>query len=385
MEVCGNGRMGIKYVYLHALPPQLMCAGVGLPVDSDSTHNLWVACCDGYGGQVCLLDLHTSTQPHMVANITVSDSKILCISAVPTEDEAGGDTQREEERLPLADEIEEGDVPAEAPLDNCADSGLDVTHPGLDGKTSQSLPRALRGSLVASFSSDSSSTGRSVSRTPSINSTRSEEPRADTCSDVEMVGVASDVLDAGPTPSDRFRGHDEGGQRKKNGFHRVCSNSAPDLLKVVAGGSPTEEVFRRNVERVATSLSPPPPVDSKFWSPLTLHPGPLEGDKGEASEGRRTSMWLGTEGGQILVYSPGSSLRSRSNRTTIHLPAAVLCIGYIYIHMTLDGVSSWVTGYPVDCQASGWLYIEHYLMPFFLQVSQTQSVCRTCRRKTGCV
>ena len=68
-----------------SLPPlQLTCAAVGLPVDCESSTCLWVCCSDGYGGQVCLLDLEQSTQPQLVANITISDSKILCITAVPT-------------------------------------------------------------------------------------------------------------------------------------------------------------------------------------------------------------------------------------------------------------------------------------------------------------
>ena len=281
----------------------------------------------------------------MVANITVSDSQILCIAAVPTWDECT-EHGAEEDRslttsLSLESEVEERDDPTETrdiPLDNCTEgleSGQDAANPGLESNATQSMPRGLRGSLVASFSSDSSSevTGASISRTPSLSSTRSE-PRQDPSDvdTVDTVGVVSDVLDPVPGASrGQFGGRSEaiGGSRKKNGFHRVRSNSAPDLLKVLPRNSPMD-VFRGE-ERGATSLSPPPPADSKFWSPLTLRPPPLDRDKKGPPESRGTSMWLGTEGGQILVYSPGSSLRSRSNRCTIQLPAAIHCIRYIHL------------------------------------------------------
>ena len=299
---------------------QLSCAGVGLPGDGTAYHNLWVACCDGYGGQVCLLDLQTSTRPHMVANITVSDSKILCISAVPLRDSADEDSDRPPTSLSLVSDSPSANL--DVPLE---DGTGPVVSPELAGKITQSMPRDIRGSLIASFSSDSSSTTPSLSRSPSLTSTRSE-PRTD---DV-MVGVSPTPLPIDPTPIHQmaFGGREEGNSRKKNGFHRVCSNSAPDLLKVVAAeGSPTEEEFRKGGERGATSLSPPPPIDSKFWK--LRSPPIVEGLTKEESgveEGRGSSMWLGTEGGQILVYHPGSNLRSRSNRCTIHLPASVNCI-----------------------------------------------------------
>ena len=296
----------------------------------------------------------------MVANITVSDSRILCMAAVPLGERRGeterADAESREGRslcvsLSLESEVEEQDGPIgdqDAPCDNCAEgleSGPDLPQPELANKTSQSLRRDLRGSMAASFSSDSSSevTGASISRTPSLCSTRSE-PRADP-SNLEMVpdvvGVASDVLDSLPGSGGRdggFRVPEVVGSPRKNRFHRVRSNSAPDLLNVLAGDSPVD-VFRRVEERAGTSLSPPPPGDSKFWSPLTLRSPPSrdteEKDASAPPEDPGSSMWLGTEGGQILVYSPGSNLRSRSNRSTIQLPAAVHCIRYaLLFYMT---------------------------------------------------
>ncbi|CAI8041530.1 Rho guanine nucleotide exchange factor 17 [Geodia barretti] len=318
------------FEFLHPLHVQsgragmeLSCAGVGLPGDGASYHNLWVACCDGYGGQVCLLDLETSTRPHMVANITVSDSKILCISAIPVQD---SDNDRPSTALSLeSDGLSTNlDVPLEDGSDNLdvplEDRTVPVVSPELVGKVTQSMPRDIRGSLITSFSSDSSSTTPSLSRSPSLTSTRSD-PRTDPTDDVIPI-------DPAPIHQIAFGGHEDGSPRKRNGFHRVCSNSAPDLLKVVAADvSPTEEGFRRRGERGATSLSPPPPIDPKYWKMRS--PPIVEGLTKEESgveEGRGSSMWLGTEGGQILVYHPGSNLRSRSNRCTIQLPASVHCI-----------------------------------------------------------
>lgn len=269
---------------------------------------------------MCLLDLNSSTRPHMVSNITVSDSTILCITAVPLSDETDGAAD---------DPVGIRDVP----LDNVAEglkSGQDTGHTKLGNKTTQSMPRDLRGSLMTSFSSDSSSTG-SISRSPSLSSTRSE-PRTDAPSPADplpdVVGV--DMLDSVGSRGSGFRGHDETTIRspRRNGFHRVCSNSAPDLLKVISESSPMEEGYRGEGGRGATSLSPPPPVDPKFWSPLTLRPPQVqqrEGGRGSPTAGG-VSMWLGTESGTILVYSHGSDLRSRNNRHTLQLHSAVHCI-----------------------------------------------------------
>ena len=266
----------------------------------------------------------SSTRPHMVANITVSDSKILCISAIPVQD---SDNDRPSTALSLESDglstnldvpLEDGSDNLEVPLE---DRTVPVVSPELVGKVTQSMPRDIRGSLITSFSSDSSSTTPSLSRSPSLTSTRSD-PRTDPTDDVIIP------IDPAPIHQIAFGGHEDGSPRKRNGFHRVCSNSAPDLLKVVAADvSPTEEGFRRRGERGATSLSPPPPIDPKYWKMRS--PPIVEGLTKEESgveEGRGSSMWLGTEGGQILVYHPGSNLRSRSNRCTIQLPASVHCI-----------------------------------------------------------
>ena len=280
---------------------------------------------------MCLLDLQTSTRPHMVANITVSDSKILCISPVPQQDS--------DERSTSPTSIVSHDTSTVqlengmGPITNL-DAPLEGVPPELVGKMTQSMPRDIRGSLVTSFSSDSSSTTPSLSRSPSLTSTRSE-PRADDI--IGGVSPSTPPVDSTPLHQISFGGREDGTPRKRNGFHRVCSNSAPDLLKVVAADtSPTEERYRKEG---ATSLSPPPPIDPQYWKMRS--PPIVEGLTKEESgveEGRGSSMWLGTEGGQILVYHPGSNLRSRNNRCTIALPASVHCIRYnqlVFVSMML--------------------------------------------------
>ena len=275
---------------------------------------------------MCLLDLQTSTRPHMVVNITVSDSKILCISPVPLRDSSS------EEDRPLTSLSLRSDSTAvtnlDVPLEDCADQEQD-TQLNLPSKMINSMPRDIRGSLVASFSSNSSSTA-SISRSPSIASTRSETHPAD-----DLVGVASPDLPPDPAPLG-FGGREDGGTRKRNGFHRVCSNSAPDLLKVVSETSPTEEGYRKGAERGATSLSPPLPLETKFWG--LRSPPIVEGGGEEVGGAGGCSMWLGTEGGQILVYNPGSNLRSRSNRCTLQLHSAIHCIRCVCVYGTLYSV-----------------------------------------------
>ena len=327
----------------------MTCAGIAdLPGDISSPHIVWVACCDDYGGQVCLLDLHTNTRPHMVANYTISDSKIVCISAVPLgESPECNDVMPQENTTNI--ELDSPNRIRDVPLENYTAERVDVgqqdtIHPELNNKTTLSMPRDIRGSLVASFSSTTSSSSNNstptISRSSSITSTHSDVPCIEPITlPHDVTGVNSELLNSVPSNNSQgieFKGHGDvtlTSPRKRNGFHRVCSNSAPDLLKVIAESSPTEEeTYRRGGERGATSLSPPPPVESKFWSPMTVCPPPLvEGDENEGtSETRGTSMWLGTEGGQILVYPPGSNLRSRINRITIQLSSSIYCIRYIY-------------------------------------------------------
>ena len=332
---------------------------------------------------MCLLDLETSTRPHMVANITVSDSKILCIAAVPSPVEAarsrGPDSEEQEgsgmtsllmesevedQAIPIKDlcvqndensipiegqeipngdnggHVERGDVlmtelrgvpeDKEESLELC---GSDSAHPA---PGHESRPHSRQGSATPSFSSECSSdiTGLSISRTPSMasnHSDRQSSPDKSVRSEVtrrvsHIAGMVSEVLDAIPA----FGSRDKlPAAREKNGFHRVRSNSVPDLTKMAVLNCPDlpPDAYRTSQDRVTTSLSPSHHIDTKFWSPLTLRPS-ASGQKAVNKPPGGSSMWLGTEGGKILVYSAGSNLRSRNNRHTVQLPAPVHCIRY---------------------------------------------------------
>ncbi len=74
-----------------------------------------------------------------------------------------------------------------------------------------------------------------------------------------------------------------------------------------------------------SQAAPFSPLDIARYSPLTLRSPhvDLEGS------GRDHCMWLGTENGQLFVYSPGDNLRSRSNRQCVQLEAPITCIKYV--------------------------------------------------------
>ena len=206
----------------------------------------------------------------------------------------------------------------------------DPSHSLLAHRESDSMSQSPCGSIAVSSSDSSSEISRlSISRTPSMTSTRSE-PRS-TPNEIDgatdIVGGASGMLDTIPAGGG-FSTEEDIRSSRKNGFRRVRSNSAPDLLKAAASLNPSvspSEAFPMGKERAVTSLSPPA-SGSKFWSPLTLRPPQSSAKEEEKESVEGNSMWLGTEGGQILIYSPGSNLRSRSSRTLLQLPSAVHCI-----------------------------------------------------------
>lgn len=214
--------------------------------------------------------------------------------------------------------------------ENSVNSSHDSSHPLIGLRESDSISLSPRGSTGVSSSDSSSEISRlSISRTPSMTSTRSEPRGAPNETDgaTDIVGGASGMLDTLPAGGG-FGAEEDVHNSRKNGFRRVRSNSAPDLLKAAAGLNPAvspSETFPGGKERAATSLSPPA-SGSKFWSPLTLRPPHSSAKEEEKERVEGHSMWLGTEGGQILIYSPGSNLRSRSSRTLLQLPSAVHCI-----------------------------------------------------------
>lgn len=109
----------------------------------------------------------------------------------------------------------------------------------------------------------------------------------------------------------------------KSNFHRVRSNSAPSFPdpQTIA-----QEIAKKNPSPLINSSGGQGPKrsesTSRLWSPLSLIQSDLDVEGG----GRDHCMWLGTEGGQILIYSAGSNLRSRSSRDCVELPAPVHCV-----------------------------------------------------------
>ena len=103
-------------------------------------------------------------------------------------------------------------------------------------------------------------------------------------------------------------------------FCRVRSNSAPpDPDRILTNGSNGihPSIFDTSHQNPTTSVT-------KVWGPLTLRPSSTVGEN--SSTGSSCSMWLGTQAGNLFIYSAGNNLRSRSNRRTMEMPAAVHCI-----------------------------------------------------------
>lgn len=100
------------------------------------------------------------------------------------------------------------------------------------------------------------------------------------------------------------------------GITRVRSNSAPPYPTMETSEVPAPETGQWNF----SNLTEP---SQKIWSALTLRPSALED---QAEKGCGHSMWLGTEGGQILIYSPGDNIRSQSSRRVMEFSSPVHCI-----------------------------------------------------------
>ena len=310
---------------------QITCAAVGLPVGSQSPSCLWLCCSDGFGGQVCILDLHQSTQPQVVANITVSNTPILSAAAIPTKVGTGSVSKRLEA-------TEEEESPRE--LEESLGPTISIT------------------SVTSSESKDSSnSTGShdshaDVSRTSSISSVddviiplKSEsdvgskngnesvlQNKHGSCEKLPQ-GRGPDVVEESLNAMSKNQRQTCGRQpplqalKSIHGFRRVRSNSAPSF--------PDPQTI---AQEVARNKQPSPLINSasgqdrlppkrsestsRLWSPLSL----LHSDLDVEGSGRDHCMWLGTEDRKILIYSAGCNLRSRSNREMITLPAPVHCI-----------------------------------------------------------
>lgn len=290
---------------------------------------------------MCILDLlHQSTpQPQVVANITVSDSPILSAAAIPTKFGSSVMIAVSAAGHGMAKKVEG-----------------DSEEMGKERKLEQLGPTISITSVTSSDSRDSSnSTGSHdshviVSRTSSVSSVDEVISVLKSESDVGLENRNETVLQNGHTTDEKppqSRGPDvveeslnamskkqrqtlgeqppQQALKSGHGFRRVRSNSAPSFPdpQTIA-----QEVARKHPSPLINSASeqgrPPKRSEStsRLWSPLSL----LNSDLDTEGGGCDHCMWLGTESGNILIYSAGSNLRSRSNRETITLPAPVHCI-----------------------------------------------------------
>lgn len=240
-------------------------------MDSSSSSCLWVCCSDGLVGQVSLLSLHPSAMPQIAANITLSDSRITCITAVPSQ--------------PVA------------------------------------TPSSRQGHLPdISISSSSSSDHVTLSPASSFASDTKSMP-SDKDDDVLFIDGELELTSSINTAT-QFAS-----SLTVREFARVRSNSAPPIpdpmledqnrprVPSPATGQQTHSARSSATDSSDCSRKMSVPV----WSALTLRPPSAEGSLGNC-------MWLGTEAGEVNVYRVGDNLRYRSNRITVQLGSAVLCI-----------------------------------------------------------
>lgn len=225
--------------------PQLTCGSIGLPVDCESSNCLWTCAGDASMGQVSIVDLLPSSPSHTLANITVSDSPISCIAAVPTTVHTPPISE-----VSLLPTISVESFGSSSSLSSCSDR---VSN--LDDEVSN-----LEESICGTRDTLDSMSGQIIQ------------------------------------PQDRLLIN----------IKQIRSNSAPPIPD--------------------PSVSQDPPFilpDIARFSPLTLQApdSNLEGNCGSDH-----CMWLGTENGQLFVYSAGDNLRSRSNRQCIQLEAPITSI-----------------------------------------------------------
>ena len=308
---------------------QITCATVGLPVGRESSSCLWLCCSDGFGGQVCILDLQESTQPQVVANITVSDSPILSVAPIPTK--FGSDVR------PL---VAAAMSPKREGVEKKGDTEKNTLLLGPTISITSVTSSESRNSSNSSMSPDGHVT---MSRDSSISSIEDAITISKTESHVGLENGNGTVLQNGHVSvvnsprkapdiveqtlrtmaKQRKHGDKLSSPNIKSGFRRVRSNSAPSF--------PDAQTIAQEVSKIIPSPLVGPgggqgpkrsESTSRLWSPLSL----LLSDLDIGDGGRDHCMWLGTEAGQILIYSAGSNLRSRSNRECLSLPASIHCI-----------------------------------------------------------
>jgi len=91
---------------------------------------------------------------------------------------------------------------------------------------------------------------------------------------------------------------------------RVRSNSAPPYPTMESGSLMVPGMDQWNLSTDSSSTS---------GSTSTLKSTVLK-------DGCGFAMWLGTEGGQVLIYGTGDNIRSQSSRRVLDFDSAVNCI-----------------------------------------------------------
>ena len=305
---------------------QITCATRGLPVGSESTSCLWLCCSDGFGGQVCILDLQQSTQPQVVANITVSDSPIMSAAAVPTK--FGTDVRSFATGAKNREDVLKEEKEREALQLGPTISITSVT-------SSESNSSGSHDShVITSRDSSVSSVDGAITIAKCESNVRMENGNEPTLQNGYVIDetlprkgpdVVEDSLNAVAKQSKPLKDLSPVGG--KRGFRRVRSNSAPSfpdpqtIAQEIAKKSPSPLVNPGEGQVPKRSES-----TSRLWSPLSLLRSNLDEEEGGGGEGCDHCMWLGTESGRILIYSAGCNLRSRSNRECLSLPASIHCI-----------------------------------------------------------
>ena len=226
-----------------------------------------------------LLNIDPSVTPQLVANITVSESPITCITAV------------------------------QAPP---------TATPTTPSHASSLLPDI---SVVSTSSSSLSPDHVTLSPTSSF-----DVPSIPGDKDDDLLFLDSELelsTSSMATPIQALSN-----SLTVDGIARVRSNSAPPIP------DPSLEEDARRTARVPSPATGQQTLSAqssacsecsrKVWSALTLRPPAL--GEGEGEEGVLQSMWLGTEKGQVHVYRVGNNIRSRTNRITVELGSAVHCI-----------------------------------------------------------
>ena len=293
---------------------------------------------------MCILDLlhHQSTQPQVVANITVSDSPILSAAAIPTK--AGSSVMITGAASSVGKETEvkegSGEMAKERKLESLGPTISITSVTSSDSRDSSNSTGSHDSHVMASRTSSISSVDdvitvlKSESDVGLENGNETRLQNGHTTDEKTSQSRGPDVVEESLNSMSKNQKQTVGEQPPQQAlksFRRVRSNSAPSFpdpqtiaQEVARNKHPSPLVSSASIQ--AQGRTPKRSEStSRLWSPLSL----LHSDLDTEGGGRDHCMWLGTESGRILIYSAGCNLRSRSNRDTVTLPAPVHCIRYL--------------------------------------------------------